>query len=72
MAYHSPPPPYEDATGQSNQRSLEVLAVNLEETRRHEHTGQDERTRIPQVQVAEAFRPMVNIYLEVLVDIIVI
>ena len=62
MAYHSPPPPYEDATGQPNNRSLDVLAANLEEARRHEHTERDGRTGVHEVQVTEAFRPMVNTF----------
>lgn len=58
MAYNSPPPPYEDSSTElPSYRSLDAMAASREESRRHEQSGHDDRTRTAQLQIND-FRPM--------------
>ena len=60
MAYNSPPPPYEDSSTElPSYRSLDAMAASREESRRHEQSGHDDRTRTAQLQIND-FRPMVS------------
>ena len=61
MAYHSPPPPYEESTTDApSYQSLDAMASSREETRRSVNTGNDDRLRTTQLQTNEQFRPRVR------------
>ena len=61
LAYHSPPPPYEESTTEiPSYQSLDAIAAGREESRRSGQTGREDRVRVSQMQINEQFRPMVR------------